>query len=293
MNVYKEETIACDVVESIGNGSLIHHGKHNNRVYLMKLDKRDAEKMPDMLMDMARAEGYTKIFCKVPKWSAPLFYANGYILEGTIPQFYKDNEDGFFISKFLSNDRLLNIEKEKLNSLGRLLYNNKEGKRQIETSYTIRPLTIEDVEQIAGIYDEIFETYPFPIHDPEYLVQSMQEDVYYYGAEKNGTIVAVAAAEVDRKGNNAEMTDFATLQEHQGQRLASLILQTMEAEMSQQGITSLYTIARLNSLAMNKTFLRANYEYAGTLINNTNIAGTIESMNILYKHIDTKSSANA
>lgn len=293
MNVYKEETIACDVVESIGNGSLIHHGKHNNRVYLMKLDKRDAERMPFMLSDIARAEGYTKIFCKVPKWSAPLFFANGFILEGTIPQLYKDNEDGFFISKFLSTERLLNIEKEKLNSLGRLLYSNQEGKRLIATSYVIRPLSVEDVDQIAGIYDKIFETYPFPIQDPEYLIESMNNDVFYYGAEKNGTIVAVAAAEVDRKGSNAEMTDFATLKEHQGNRLASLILQTMEAEMSKQGITSLYTIARLNSLPMNKTFLRANYQYAGTLINNTNIAGNIESMNILYKHIDTKSLANA
>ena len=288
MNVYKEEMIVSDVVESIGNGSLIQHGKHNDRVYLMKLDKRDAEDMPAQLSKMARIEGYTKIFCKVPKWAAPLFYANGFILEAAIPQFYKDDEDVFFISKFLSSDRLLHIEKDKLNGLGHLLYHKKDGEVIHESRYTIRPLTVDDIDQIAHIYDEIFETYPFPIHDPEFLIESMENDIYYFGAEKNGQIVAVAAAEVDRKGGNAEMTDFATLKAHQGNRLATLILQTMEAEMSRQGITSLYTIARLNSLPMNKTFLRANYHYAGTLIKNTNIAGSIESMNILYKHITTK-----
>ncbi len=285
MSVYNEETIVSDVVESIGNGSLIQHGKHNDRVYLMKMDKRDATIMPERLLKIAHAEGYTKIFCKVPKWVAPLFYANGFILEAAIPQFYNDNEDVFFISKFLDSDRLLGIEKDKLNGLGQLLYQKTEGKKLRDSTYAIRSLSVDDIDQIAHIYDNIFETYPFPIHDPDFLLESMENDVHYFGADKNGQIVAVAAAEVDRKGCNAEMTDFATLKAHQGNRLAMYILQKMEAEMSKQGISSLYTIARLNSLPMNKTFLRASYNYAGTLIKNTNIAGSIESMNILYKHL--------
>jgi beta-lysine N6-acetyltransferase len=36
---------------------------------------------------------------------------------------------------------------------------------------------------------------------------------------------------------------------------------------------------------MNKTFLKFDYCYSGTLINNTNIAGSIESMNVYYKHL--------
>ncbi len=55
--------------------------------------------------------------------------------------------------------------------------------------------------------------------------------------------------------------------------------------MKAQDIKTLYTIARLNSPAMNKTFLRLNYTYSGTLIKNTNIAGKIESMNVYYKAI--------
>jgi len=34
---------------------------------------------------------------------------------------------------------------------------------------------------------------------------------------------------------------------------------------------------------MNITFARNNYSFAGTLINNTNISGQIESMNVWYK----------
>ena len=59
----------------------------------------------------------------------------------------------------------------------------------------------------------------------------------------------------------------------------------MEYEMQLQGIMTLYTIARSTSIPMNKTFLRLGYKYAGTLINNTNISGGIESMNLFYKHV--------
>ena len=59
----------------------------------------------------------------------------------------------------------------------------------------------------------------------------------------------------------------------------------MEKAMQQQGITSRFTIARLISSAMNKSFLTAGYLYGGTLINNTNISGSIESMNVWYKNL--------
>ncbi len=36
---------------------------------------------------------------------------------------------------------------------------------------------------------------------------------------------------------------------------------------------------------MNITFAKTGYTYAGTLINNTNISGRLESMNVWYKHI--------
>jgi len=45
------------------------------------------------------------------------------------------------------------------------------------------------------------------------------------------------------------------------------------------------TIARAMSTGMNITFACCGYNYAGTLVNNTNISGSIESMNVWYKNI--------
>jgi len=274
-----------DTIEIIGEGSVIQHGKENDRIYLMSL-KGDASVTIDKIKELAKSNGYSKIFCKIPKSTAPVFFANGYLLEAFIPKFYNKQEDVFFVSKFLNSDRLLNIEKAQLLSLNNLLSNKPERKtKKAINGYTARRLDKSDVEQITQIYRDVFVTYPFPIHNPGYILKTMEENIQYYGVEKDGKLVALSSAEKDINGGNAEMTDFATLSSHLGNNLSGLLLYIMENEMEKQGIKTLYTIARLDSIPMNKTFLRFGYEYSGTLIKNTNIAGKIESMNVYYKHI--------
>ncbi len=273
-----------DTVEKIGNGSTIQHGKHNDRIYLMKLDEQDVDLILDELPELAKANSYSKVFCKIPKKAAPLFFANGYALEGYIPKFYKGRDDVFFVSKFLSSARRVNTEPDQLSKIAQLLA-KKHTLKPRSSAYRIRKLNKTDVDQIIQIYHKVFESYPFPIHDPDYILKTMAENIHYFGAEKDGKLVALASSEMDKAGKNAEMTDFATIKNHGGNNLASLLLSEMEAEMRKEGMKTLYTIARVNSIPMNLTFLRSGYEYSGTLINNTNISGKIESMNIYYKHI--------
>lgn len=282
-----------DAVEAIGKGTMVQHGKHNDRIYLLKLNDNDALK--DILANITRISienRYSKIFCKIPKRVAPEFFARGFVLEAFIPKFYGTSEDVFFVSKFLNSDRLLNIETDQLKALSGLLKDeatDKQTAKAVKSEYTIRKLDNGDIKQITDIYKVVFETYPFPIHDPAYIQKTMREDVQYFGAEKNGKLAALASSEIDSKGKNAEMTDFATLSEHAGNKLSLLLLKAMESDMQKQGILTLYTIARLNSVAMNKTFLRQAYQYSGTLIKNTNISGKIESMNVYYKHLQALS----
>ncbi len=272
-----------DKVEKIGNGTCIQHGKLNDRIYLMKLDSRDVPQIFSLIHQLAKEEKYSKIICKIPKKYAPVFYANGFILEAFIPLFYNNSEDVFFVSKYLSSDRVLNIEKDSLITCSDIL--NKEQTMIVDenSAFSIRELTKKDVSKITAIYSDVFETYPFPIHEEEYVLQTMEDNVRYFGVEKEGRLAAVASSEMDVESKNAEMTDFATYPEFSGNRLASLILNRMEKEMKKDGICTLYTIARLKSVPMNLTFIRLNYNYSGTLIKNTNIAGDIESMNVYYK----------
>jgi len=94
---------------------------------------------------------------------------------------------------------------------------------------------------------------------------------------------AMEMSEMDRENRNVEMTDFATLPEQRGRSLSFVLLMTMEREMRQKGFRTAYTIARALSPGMNLTFGRAGYAFGGTLINNTGISGSIESMNVWHK----------
>lgn len=274
-----------DQVETLACGSLIQHGKHNDRIYLMKSGEGDARMTLSALQELAEKHNYTKLFCKVPASKALVFVADGFIKEASIPGFYNAREDALFLGKFLEPQRQ---EVDGLEEFQRFLsaYNHAATqKKSLPAEFTLRRLGESDVQGIVDIYKEIFKSYPFPIHDPAYILSTMEDNVQYYGAESNGRLAAVSSAEIDFKGANAEMTDFATSAAFQGNSLASFLLERMETDMHAQGIKTLYTIARLKSLAMNKTFLKAGYQFSGTLVNNTNIAGNIESMNIYYKHL--------
>lgn len=276
-----------DKIEKIGNGTLIQHGEHNKRVYLMKLGKQDSVNVINEINQLARSNRYTKIFCKVPQHEAPKFVANGFLTEAQIPRFYKNCEAVFFMSKFLSSDRLLHIETEQLTVLSEMLNQKIDAgiPKEKTQDLLVKKLDAKQAEEMAALYKQVFKSYPFPIYDPEYIKKTMENDVEYFGVENGGELVALASAEIDRDGLNAEMTDFATLPAFRGKKLSVLLLHEMEQQMHEEGIKTLYTIARLNSVGMNKTFIRMGYTYSGTSIKNTNIAGKIESMNIYYKHL--------
>ena len=276
-----------DKIEKIGK-TIIHHGKSNNRIYLMKFSPDDAVTIAFNLERSSSEYGYTKIFAKIPSESFPIFIINGYHIEACIPKFYNNTADCLFVSKFMDQNRS-KIAPEELEVFMQLLGSNtnKNGNKKLKQSaYQIINLTENNANEITGVFKKVFETYPFPVHDPTYIIKTMIEDgTRYYGIRDNKRLIGVSTAEIDNINKNAEMTDFAVLPEYRGQKLAYHLLHKMEAEMKADKILTVYTIARLKEPAMNKTFLNSGYKYTGTLVNNTNIGGSIESMNILYKHL--------
>ncbi len=142
-----------------------------------------------------------------------------------------------------------------------------------------------DTEDLARLYGRVFSTYPFPINNAAYLCRAMEKNLRCFCVRSNGRLVAAASAEVDNESGNVEMADFATLQGYQGRGISAYMLHKMEENMRQEGMKLAYTVARATSHPINRIFSRAGYSYGGRLINNTNICGAIESMNVWYKSL--------
>jgi putative beta-lysine N-acetyltransferase len=147
--------------------------------------------------------------------------------------------------------------------------------------YRMRPAGREDAEDLCRLYRRVFESYPFPIDDPDYLAGTMESHVAYRivrDAEEN--LVAAASAEMAEEHRSSEMTDFATLPGGRGLGLAQVLLAALEADMRGRGIDNLYTIARAHSAGMNRVFYNRGYRWTGTLVNNCHIAGRFEDMHV-------------
>lgn len=275
-----------DPIEIIGR-SVIQHGKFNDRVYLMKLDPTDLPEILGHLNGLAEQHHYSKIFAKVPRSAQPDFEAEGYLVEAQIPRFYDNRDDVVFFGKYFAAAR---GQEQKPELVRKVLHaaegkKGRGGKTPLREPFVSRAAKAEDVDAMAEVYRQVFATYPFPIHDPEYLQRTMEENVAYFAIWHGDRMVALSSAEMDVAGRNAEMTDFATLPDYRGKGLANYLLAGMENTLEKHGISTAYTIARAYSYGMNITFARQDYSFSGTLTNNTNISGGLESMNVWYKPV--------
>ena len=278
---------SADTLERIGD-SLIQHGPLNARAYLMRLAPREEPTIVPTLENLARRHGYTKIFAKVPEGAARRFTRAGYATEAVVPGLYGGQEAGVFLGRYFADWRrepanpqalrdVLSVAREKAASSFR-----SASSPSLPRDARIIPLGPDQAEDMAEVYRAVFDSYPFPIFDPNYLRGSMTGPTRFYGILIRDRLAALASAEMDPETGSAEMTDFATLPEFRGRKLAGILLAHMTERMRDFGLRTLYTIARAESHAMNIIFARAGYVFGGTLPNNTHIGGGLESMNVWH-----------
>lgn len=283
-----------DVITRMGD-SVVHHGAANDRAYLMKLVGAEPSRAAADLETLARREDYSKIVAKVPASAREDFEGVGYRSEAAVPGFFGGNEEVHFMVKYLDPQRSRSEEQETIVQVLEAARGKKpvEGEETIDGRYRWRIPGPEDTPAMAEVYRQVFATYPFPIHDPAYLRQTMADNVVYFGIWDGDRLIALSSAEMCTASKSVEMTDFATLPECRGGGFATFLLQQMEAEMCRRGVLTAYTIARAVSFGMNITFAKLGYRFGGTLTNNTNISGSLESMNVWYKPLEAQSAAGA
>lgn len=276
-----------DKTEEI-NGAYMQHGKNNNRIYIMKASY-DAETMIKNADELAVKKGYSKIFAKIPNSLSENFFNAGYVKEAYVPGYYNGAEDADFVCKYFSKERSKAANMEEIKAVISLAEKKKNdicSKENIK--YKIIICNKENSIEMSDIYKIVFKTYPFPIHDSRYIETTMDKNILYFGAVYNGKLAALSSCEIDIESQSVEMTDFATLPEHLGNGIALTLLKKMEQEMINRRIITAYTIARAESAGMNVTFAKNGYKYCGTLVNNTNISGQIESMNVWVKKLSSR-----
>lgn len=141
----------------------------------------------------------------------------------------------------------------------------------------------KDAEELADLFVQVFPQYPTPVGDPAYLRDMMNSGTVYMFMKSGNKIVSAASAETDLKYRNAELTDCATLPEARGRGNMVQILAALISHLENHGIRSIYTIARAESVSMNRIFSGLGFRFTGCLVNNVRIFTGIEDMLVWTK----------
>jgi beta-lysine N6-acetyltransferase len=248
----------------------------NTNLLIEKAEELAAIHQAEKLIIKARSEDFLHL------------YEQGFQPEAVVDRYFLGS-DAYFFSKFYSVERKKNDHWITEDGMVHSIY-------QLDTSidkplppkeYELKKANEGCAEELSGLYRQVFQIYPTPLHDPEYVKKTMKEGTIYYVYFHQGKIVSAASAEVNAFYKNAELTDCATLTEHRKYGLMKIILRELEGELKRQGIFCAYSIARSLSFGMNAVLFQLGYKYRGRLMNNCYIYDKLENMNMWVKNLAT------
>ncbi len=258
----------------------------NKRLKLLDYNTVDFYSLDNYIVKTARENELEKIIVISKEADVNNFTRAGYLQEAVDPFFYK-GKSGHYIAKFLSNQRGTKSDKFKKDKI--ITIAGKKGKYDselLDKDFVIDKAFKKDIPQLIELYKTIFESYPTPIFNSDYLEKTMDDNNLFLTAKDNsGKIIASISADIDIDKLNAEITDCATLPECRGKKIMYQLVNYIEKEMKKIGLLSIYTIARAISPGINTVFGRNDYVYTGRLIKNCDISGSFEDMNLWVKKI--------
>ncbi|HDR7295639.1 TPA: putative beta-lysine N-acetyltransferase [Bacillus cytotoxicus] len=244
----------------------------------------NVEYIRQTIEELAKKHSFTKCIIKGKGEHVSAWLSFGFLLEATIPHYFQGH-DAYFLVKYLRNERRNSIEWENEDQILNGVREKRGVDKQVPTTFILRKATEDDAEQLANVFGRVFEIYPTPLNQVDYVKQTMKEDTIYYVYELGGKIVSTASAEMNVKEGNAELTNCATLPEYRKHGFMKSLLVQLEEELRDRAIFCSYTIARSLSFGMNAAFHQLGYTYTGRLANNCYIFDKLEDMNVWVKDL--------
>ena len=264
---------------------------HNKRIIVLDYAGPNIHRLSHKLDYLAGENSFDKVFIKAKTEDWEDFIQHGYHLEGIFKYFYS-GENAYSIGKFYTRERRYSDAIEEENQIiNKIIHQDLslvEDKSRLGDNLQIKDATIENIEQLAELYSEVFKTYPTPLNNANYIATLMKHHNVIFKVVLDGDkIVSAASADMEPAHKNAELTDCATLPQYRGMGFMSILIDELEKEIKNTyGIICAYTLARAKSFGMNNVFYRLGYRYNGRLINNCNIMGAFEDMNLWVKKIN-------
>jgi putative beta-lysine N-acetyltransferase len=259
---------------------------YNRRIKVVDYRATDYEALILKLRFLAEANRFDKIWIKARGDDWEQFLRHGYLLEGVLKHFDR-GRPAYIVSKFRSQRRIQskNLMKEIL-LIEKIMARKERGApKPLPDGYVLDYARESDLEGMLQLYRRVFKTYPSPLTYRDYLTAVLHRDAIFRVIRRGNVVVSVASAEFDPIHLAAELTDCATHPEERGRGLMSNILVALEEDLRARKYRCAYSLARAASFGMNAAFHGLGYEFNGRMINNCDIYGAFEDMNLWVKNL--------
>ena len=272
-------------IEFLGVGIFLDYINSRLRIFEYK---QISQVIIEKICFLAKSEGLEKILVICRKNSVKIFEESKFAVESTISGYFT-GQDGYFLTYYTEAKRKKRKDIGRCEDVLRIANGENsimKNKQKNSLNYKIREAEIKDIEQLQELYGSIFKSYPTDIFKKEYLEELINgKDIFKVAIVEN-KIVSVASAEINEKYLNAEITDCATDIVYSGRGILTEIIKAIEQDLVQRKIKMAYSLCRATEIGINKSLHKLNYAYEGYLINNCNIAGELEDMNVWTKSIN-------
>jgi putative beta-lysine N-acetyltransferase len=265
------------------NGVNVRIDKMNNRLRILDYENL-SENIISEVIRFAKEKDLGKIISNCPVNDLKVFEENGFSNEGTIRNFYR-GKDASCPSFFLKPGRSVSRHPKREDTIIRMALEKKRTYKPRKTGLEIRTATQEDIPAMIDIFKTVFESYPTPVHEENYLERVMDSRIYFKAAFDGGKLISIASADMDKKNLNAEITDCATYPKYRGHGLLSKLISAIENDIRKMGFISAYSLSRAINPGINISLSKLSYDYTGRLVNNCDICGGFEDMNIWCKKL--------
>jgi putative beta-lysine N-acetyltransferase len=240
----------------------------------------------ERIIELSIKHSYSKAIIYSRREHVHSFVERGFLLEAIVEGFYRGSH-AYALTMYFEPVRKKSdhwIKEDKI--LQNVLQVSRNVKiRSIPHGYKIRKGTPIDAVSLANLYSAVFQIYPTPLNEPNYIKKMMKKNTIFYLVEKDGVPVSSASAAIDQKYYNAEISDCATLPEHREHGLMKHIIIELEKELVKKKVYCSYSIARALSFGMNAALHQLQYKYKGRMMNNCYIFDKLEDMNVWVKDL--------
>ncbi|MFZ3588749.1 putative beta-lysine N-acetyltransferase [Bacillus sp. DJP31] len=240
----------------------------------------------NQIIEHSTSRSYSKVIIYARREHVHVFVEKGFLLEAILEGFFHGSH-AYTLAMYLEQRRRQSNKWIKEDEIVQKVLEIPSlcSTESLPDGYSLRKGNLQDAEQLASLYNSVFQIYPTPLNDPEFIKSSMEYDTIFYVIEKDGTIVSAASACMNKKYFNAEISDCATLPVHRSHGLLKHLILQLEKEMLERKIFCVYSIARALSFGMNAALQQLQYKYKGRLTNNCYIFDKLEDMNVWVKDL--------